>query len=150
MIYSIASILKKCSEGKTPDERVALLQQNVTPPIAKILQYAYEPTIKFLLPEGDPPYKPTDYLDQENRLYSEIRRMYLFTEGGNPNLTRLKREALFIQLLESVDKEDAKLLLAIKDKKLPYKGLNEKIVRKAFPGLLSEEGNEQDSKKTKT
>ena len=108
---SLSSILKKCAEGKSVDDRVALLQQSVnsTPVIAMLLKYAFEPTIKFILPEGDPPYKPCPYLDQETRLYSEVRRLYLFVEGGNPNLTRLKRESLFIQLLETVDPEHAKL-----------------------------------------
>ena len=66
-------------------------------------------------------------------------------EGGNPNLKPLRREFLFIQLLESIDSEDAKLLLSVKDKKLPFKGITEKIVRQAFPDLLpQEENNEQD------
>lgn len=137
---TISSILKKCAEGKTATEREALLRQLVTPPVKVVLQHAYDPRIKFILPEGDPPYKPCEYLDQENRLYSELRRLYLFVEGGNPNLTKLKRESLFIQLIESIDPEDAKLLLAVKDKKLPYKGLTEKLIRKVFPELFPEEG----------
>jgi hypothetical protein len=42
---------------------------------------------------------------------------------------------MFIEVLQSVDPEDAKLLLAIKEKKLPYKGLNSKLVQKAYPGI---------------
>jgi hypothetical protein len=61
--------------------------------------------------------------------------MYLFIEGGNPNLTKLKREMLFIQLLEGVHKDDANLLCHIKDKKLPFKTINNDIVKKAFPNL---------------
>jgi hypothetical protein len=59
----------------------------------------------------------------------------LFVEGGNPNLTNLRRETLFIQLLESVDPNDAKLLLAMKDKKSAFSGINKTIVRQAFPDL---------------
>ncbi len=65
--------------------------------------------------------------------------MYLFLEGGNDNLTPLRREQLFISLLESIDKEDAKLMLAAKDKKIPYKGITTKLVNTAFPGLISQE-----------
>jgi hypothetical protein len=60
----------------------------------------------------------------------------LFIEGGNPNLTPLKRESLFIGLIESIDPEDAKVLLAAKDKKLPVKGITSTIVNEAFPGLI--------------
>ena len=49
-------------------------------------------------------------------------------------MTPLKRETLFIGLLESIDPEDAKVLLAAKDKKL--KGITAAIVNEAFPGLI--------------
>lgn len=139
MKKSLYEILEICSKGKNVDERVALLQQNASQAVLTVLKYAYDPNIKFLLPDTTPPYKPTDFLDQENRLYSELRRLYLFVEGGNPNLTKLKRETLFIQLLESIDKNDAVLLCHIKDKKLPFKELSIKVIRKAFPDLIPEE-----------
>lgn len=143
MRKSISSILKTCSEGKTVNDKVALLQQLATEPVLIILKYAFDPNIKFILPEGAPPYKPCDFLDQEGRLYAELRRLYLFVEGGNPSLTKVKREFLFIQLLESIDKQDAELLCAVKDKKLPYKGMTASVVKKAFPGLLPDEQNTQ-------
>lgn len=141
---SISSILKTCSEGKTANDKVALLQQLATEPVLIVLKYAYDPAIKFVLPEGAPPYKPCEFLDQESRLYSELRRLYLFVEGGNPNLTKVKREFLFIQLIESIDKNDAELLIAVKDKKLPYKGLTAAVVKKAFPNLIPELKDEQN------
>ena len=136
MKRTLYSILKECSEPKSVKERVELLQKHNSPVISLLLKYAFDPNIKFLLPEGDPPYKPCGYVDQESRLFSEARKLYLFVEGGNPNLTKLKRETLFIQLLESIDKEDAVLLCAIKDKKLPFKSLNSEVVKRAFPGLF--------------
>lgn len=141
---SISSILKTCSEGKTTNDKIALLQQLATDPVKIILKYAFDPSIKFLLPDGAPPYKPCEFLDQEARLYSEIRRLYLFIEGGNPSLTKVKREFLFIQLLESIDKNDAELLIAVKDKKLPFKGLTASVVKKAFPDIIPESKDEQN------
>ena len=142
MKKSLFEILKECSEGKTVNDRVALLQKNGSQALVTLLKYAFDPNLKFLLPDTDPPYKPTEFLHQENRLYTELRRLYLFVEGGNPNLSTLKRETLFIQLLESVDKNDAVLLCHVKNKKLPFKELNAKVVAKAFPGLLPEVTNE--------
>ena len=132
---SIAWILDFTSKLPNDEEKVKCLQANDNTAIRTVLKYAYDPNIKWALPEGDPPYKPCEYPHQENMLYQEIRRLYLFLEGGNPNLKQIKRESMFIEVLQSVDPEDAKLLLSIKDKKLPYKGLNSKIVLKAFPGL---------------
>jgi hypothetical protein len=43
---------------------------------------------------------------------------------------------MFVELLQSITPEDAKLLTSIKDKKLPYNGLTAKTVLKAYPGLF--------------
>lgn len=149
MKKSISELLKYCAEGKTANEKIERLQQTSTktPALLAILKYAFDPSIVFLLPDTDPPYKPTGYVDQESRLYSELRRLYLFIEGGNPKLTKVKREMLFIQLLESVDPSDAVLLCSMKNKRLPYKELTSKLVLKAFPNLYTETQNEQNLQK---
>lgn len=136
MKKSIYNILKECSEPKSVKERVAKLQQNGLPVVQQILKYAFDPNIKFLLPEGDPPYKPNEYVDQEGILFSEARKLYLFVEGGNNNLTKFRRETLFVQFIEGIDKNDAILICAIKDKKLPFKTLTKDIVKQAFPTLF--------------
>jgi hypothetical protein len=59
-------------------------------------------------------------------------------EGGNPNLNAIKREQIFIQMLESINADDAELLVAMKDKKSPYKNITKDIVVEAFPGLIQE------------
>lgn len=136
MKKSIYNILKECSEPRTVKERVERLQQAGIPAVLSILKYAFDPNIKFLLPDGKPPYKPNQYVDQEGILYSELRKMYLFIEGGNPNLTTFKREMLFIQFIEGIDKNDAELICAVKDKKLPFKSITADIVKQAFPNLF--------------
>lgn len=137
MKLGVAEILEQVSKLKKKEERIeALRKHGDNRAMLQILQYAYDPRIKWLLPEGTPPFKKNEYLDQESNLYSEVRRLYLFIEGGNPNLTTTKREMLFIGLLEMITPADAVLLCAAKDKKLPYKNITPEIVNEAFPGLL--------------
>jgi hypothetical protein len=138
MRLGIFQILEKAAEQKAAADKIAVLQANAGPALYTILKYAYDPNIVWDLPEGEPPYKPCPFPAQEMRLFAEIRRLYLFLEGGNPNLTKLRRETLFIELLESVHPSDAKILVSIKDKKLPYKGITAKLVKEAFPGLIEE------------
>lgn len=133
---SIAWILEFTSKLPNEEEQIKCLQANDNSAIRTVLKFCFDPNIKWLLPEGDAPYKPCEYPNMDNMLYSEARRLYLFVEGGNPNLTTLKRESMFVELLQSITPEDAKLLVSIKDKKLPYKGLTSKTVLKAFPGLF--------------
>lgn len=136
MRLGIAEILKKVSESKTKEEKIEVFRKNDSPTIRHILKLALDPNIKWALPEGDPPYKPCQFLDQHSMLYQEARRLYLFIEGGNDNLKPIKRESLFITLLESVDPEDAKVLLAAKSKKLPHKGITVNLINEAYPGLI--------------
>lgn len=136
MKLSVSEILKRADALGSLQERKAFLLQHDSPAIHTILKCVYDPNIKFLLPKGKAPYKPTEFDRQEGRLYSEIRKMYLFIEGGNPNLAQIKREQIFIDLLESIDKQDAELLVAVKDKKLPFKNINRNLVEKTYPGLI--------------
>lgn len=117
-------------------EQVKCLQANDNNAIRTVLNVTFNPSIKWALPDGDPPYNACEYPHQESMLYNEIRRLYLFLEGGNVNLKQAKREAMFIEVLQSIDPQDAKMLLAMKDKKLPWKGLTAKTVQEAFPGIF--------------
>jgi len=135
----VAEILKKISDLPNEMDRqnsLATCADNTV--LVMSLKYLFDPNIVFDLPEGDPPYKPTDFLDQESSYYTDFRRMYLFIKGGNPNLTAMKRETIFVQFIEGLDKQDAKLVLAIKDKKSPYLGITYDLVYRTFPGLLPE------------
>jgi len=136
MKLSISEILKKASQGVTDQDRANVLRAHDTVSLRQVLWTALDPRVKWLLPEGDPPYRPCDLVDQHHRLFTEARKFYLFLEGGNPNLKQLRREALFIELLESLDPEDAKLILAAKDKTIPYPGITIEVVNLAFPGLI--------------
>jgi len=139
MRIGVSEFLEKVNKLKKKEEKVAALQHNDSFIIRTILQGALDPRVKWLLPEGTPPYKPSELVDQENVLLREARRLIHFVEGGNPDLKQMRRETLFVELLESVAPSDAKLLCSIKDKKLPFKGITVDIVKEAFPGLLPDE-----------
>ena len=128
MKLGLAEILKKASEIEKKADKIEWIRRNDSPALRALLKYAFDPKVKFLLPEGAPPYKPNELPDLQSVLYSELRKLYLFIEGGNDNLKPTRREYLFIQLLENLDKDDAELIAAVKDKKVPYKGITKKFV----------------------
>lgn len=132
MKIGMAELLKKVSEEPKKEKKIELLRKHYSPAFKDLMRLAFNTDVKWALPEGPPPYKPCPYLDQEGRLYTEIRRLYLFLEGGHPTLNQVKREGLFIALLESLAPADAELLISVKDKKLPYKGVNQKLFREAY------------------
>jgi hypothetical protein len=136
MKKSISEILAEVEKAPAK-EKVAILQANDSAPMRAVLQYALDPRVEWLLPIGIPPYTPTPHLDQHGNLYREIRKLNTFVKGGDyPNLHPLRREVLFIQFIEALDPADAILMCNVKDKKIPYKGINAKLVNSAFPGLI--------------
>lgn len=136
MQVSLSEFLKKVSQLKTKNAKIEALKANDTLPLRIILQGAFDPSVEWLLPPGEPPYKENEHVDQEHILISRCARLRYFIKGFHDNLKEQKREAMFIEMLETVDKEDAKLLCAIKEKKLPFPGISMEIVQEALPGLI--------------
>lgn len=136
------SIFTEVGKAKTKAEKIQILRQHSGPMLKLILGYTYDPKINWLLPEGIPPHTPLPQdADAEITLQYASRQFYLFVEGETEtqkNLKQTKREALFIQLLESVNPAEVKVLLGMKERKLPYRGLTRKLVAEAFPNLAKD------------
>jgi hypothetical protein len=123
-------------------DKIAILQKNSSAQLKQVLGLTYDPRVEWLLPEGTPPYKALPKsADQEASLLVELRRMYLFYNSGDETSRALKpvrREQLFIDMLEALDPDEAKVLIGMKDRKLPYKGLTRNLVAEAFPNLAKD------------
>ena len=132
----ISEILDKVSKIKSKKDKVKFLQDNNTDSLRMVLKSAFDPKIKWLLPEGDVPYKRNDAPEgtEHSVLAYEARKLYHFIEGGNADITQGKRETMFIQMLEGLHESEADVLCAAKDKVLhqKYKGLSEPVVKEAF------------------
>jgi hypothetical protein len=91
------------------------------------------------IPEGDVPYTPNEAPvgTDHTRLEQEYRGFYRFVKGGDPKLKGLKRESMFIQLLEGLSNEEAELLCLVKDGKLTskYKRITKAVISEAFPSI---------------
>ena len=145
MQIGLAEFLNKVSKLKKNEEKIEALRFNDSKPLRVILQAMFDPNVKWLLPEGDVPYTPNNLLDLQHVLINECERDKLLyyiasiphaPDGFYEGLKQAKREMMFIELLERLDKEDAKLLVAMKDKKCPYKGLTIDHVKAAMPDLI--------------
>jgi uncharacterized protein DUF6433 len=142
----MAGHVAECSNLPTKAEKIEYLRKHDTRPLRAMLCMALDPTIEWELPDSRPPFEENKTLfDQEDMLYNEMKRMYLFLKGPNkifgdehnPNVRPIRREQLFIQLLESLQADDAELVLSALEKKLPQKGLTARIINEAYPGLIT-------------
>ena len=115
-------------------------------PLGKLFMHAFTAEGKFLLPDGEPPFRP-DPMPQgvgQINFITEIRKFDLFCRK---DLTPTKRESLFIQLLEVVHPNEAKIIIAVKDQKLTdlYPNITRQVVADAgfIPRLSPEEIKEE-------
>ena len=129
-------ILIKVNNAKDKSKKIDVLRENDSVPLRQILKGAFDPKIKWDLPEGTPPYKVNDAPagTEHTTLHTESRRLWHFVEGADKKLSKSKKEIMFIQMLEGLHADDAKLLIAVKEKELNkmYKGLTDAVVKDAF------------------
>jgi hypothetical protein len=78
----------------------------------------------------------SDLKKGKTTIRKEYRRFYNFCKGGNDQLKSLRRETMFIQMLEGLHPLDAEILCLVKDKNLENKyNITKDIVSQAYPDI---------------
>ena len=134
----ITEILQKVSSAKTKKEKVDLLQEYNNNGLRSILIINFDESLQFLLPEGEVPFKANDAPagTDHTRLDSEYRGLYRFFKGGDSSLKSMRREQLFVQLLEGLHKDEAEMLVLACNKELQSKyRITKQAVSEAFPQI---------------
>ena len=137
MALSIAEVLEEVSKAKTREDKREVLKKNESWSLRALLQQNFHPQANWLIPPGAPPYNANQN-SADTSLMFEAKKLEYYTNAGN-NLPMLKREAMFVSLLERLSPDEAEILIAIKDQKLSYKGLTYKLVKDTWPDLLPEQ-----------
>ena len=69
-------------------------------------------------------------------LRREYQNLYHFVKGGNAHLTTIRREMMFINLLQGLHPREAEVLILTKDKKLSSKyKISKENVTEAYPDI---------------
>ena len=135
----LSEILRKVSNAKTKKEKVDLLRKHNSTALRQLMIINFDDSLVCLMPEGDVPYTPNDAPvgTDHTRLEQEYRGLYRFFKGGQDKLPSLKRESMFVQLLEGLSAEEAELLVLVKDGRLneKYKRITKAVVSEAFPSI---------------
>ena len=137
---SIPEILEQL-EGKSKEEKTQLLIENDTRALRQILYLAFSKDVKIKLPNERPELKLKSIPEGlgESSLYQQARKLRIFIEGtGYDHLSDLKRETIFIQIIESLSSLESELLLQILIDKKIKSSLEYSDVSSSFPGLLPE------------
>ena len=147
----LSEVLQRVSNAKNKAEKVKILQEYKSEALKKILLCNFAGSISFVFPDGATPYTPLDRPKgiQHQTLFNEQRLLDKFikkTINGvtyygcsgtpKPNIQQLKKEHIWIQLLETLHSEESEVLDLVKDKKLTSKyKITKQNVIDAFPEL---------------
>ena len=159
-------VLDACSKQRTKAKKIEVLQRYAHDSVMAVLIWNFDDTIISLLPEGDVPYgntrednsvtgtlsdKINDAVGKMNEMGStslgsqdqgkasirkEYTKFYNFLKGGNDSLSSLRRETMFINILEGLHPLEAEILVLVKDKRLTDKyKITKEIVSAAYPQI---------------
>ena len=155
----LSEVFQRVSNAKTKAEKVKLLKEYKSPALTKVLLCNFAKNIEFVFPDGKTPYTPksTPKGVDHARLYAEHRFIDKFitkvvngvkyfgcSNGTRPRIQQLKKEQLWVQLLEGLHPDEARCLDLVKDKKLQdrYKITRQNVID-AFPELKLQDQNDE-------
>lgn len=158
----IFEILDLASKQRSKTKKIEVLKTYEHDSLKAIFIWNFDESVISLLPEGDVPFfgdndmktstmseRIEDALKKMNgssigaidQRYSTIRKEYEkffnFIKGGNDSLNSIRRENIFVNLLEGLHPLEAEILCLCKDKKLESKyKINKEIVSEAYPDII--------------
>ena len=162
----IFEIFDLCGKQRSAAKKVEVLQKYSHPCLKTIFIWNFDETVVSALPPGDVPYAAVDQMDSfkgtlsekiadavekmgemgsrslgsqdqgQTSLRKEYTKFYNFVKGGNDGLSSLRKETMFINLLQGLHPLEAEIVCLTKDKKLETKyKITKDVVSKAYPDI---------------
>jgi len=136
----VSELFKAVHGKKTAPQKVALLKEHKRDDVKALLIWNFDKGIDSAVPEGTVPYKKNESpagTEGHTRLIHEWRTLYNFVRGGNNGISNMRRETLLIQLLESLQEDEAEIVCLVKDKALQSKyRITRSVVEQAYPEIV--------------
>lgn len=134
----VFEIIDKLEKVKTKSEQIDVLKNNDIMPLRDVLRGTFDDSIQWNLPDGEPPYTPSLPESAPSSLLKQHLKFKYFVKGfkESDSLNKIRRERMFIDILESVHPKDAEILIAMINKKSPSESITKELIQTAFPGLI--------------
>tara|TARA_R100000995_G_C3467592_1_gene116555 strand:+ start:66 stop:548 length:483 start_codon:yes stop_codon:yes gene_type:complete len=134
----IHEVFELACKQRSKAKKVEILQEYRDDSITAVLIWNFDDTVESAIPAGQVPYKENEVPvgTDHTSLRREWRQLFHFVKGGNSTLSSLRRETMFIQMLEGLHPKEAEIICLVKDKKLTdvYK-LTYDVVKEAYPDI---------------
>tara|TARA_B100000575_G_scaffold270621_1_gene251263 strand:- start:329 stop:955 length:627 start_codon:yes stop_codon:yes gene_type:complete len=160
-------VLDAASKMRSKANKVEVIRRYGDNSLKAVLIWNFDESIVTLLPEGEVPYgsnledetktgtlsgKIDDAVSKMNELGSsslgsqdqgqttirkEFTKFYNFLKGGNPGMSSLRRESMFINILQGLHPLEAEILILVKDGRLTDKyNITKDVASEAFPDIV--------------
>jgi len=160
----VFEVLELASKQRSNAKKVEVLKTYEHDSLKTVFIWNFDETVISLLPEGDVPYANADEQsvysgnlsdnlmreasggesatgqDLNGRGRTSLRReyqnLYHYVKGGNSSLSTIRREMMFINLLQGLHPKEAEVLILTKDKILTNKyKITLDNVKEAYPDI---------------
>ena len=131
-------ILEVVNDARSKAKKVEVLKEYENDALKSIFIWNFDPSVISMIPEGEVPYNKNEVPvgTDHTSLRREYKQLYHFVKGGNDQLSSLRRESMFIQILEGLHPKEAEILVLIKDGQLNKKyKVNRDAVEEAYPDI---------------
>ena len=134
----IHEVLALVDKQRTKAKKIEILEEYSSDALKSILIWNFDQTVVSMIPEGAVPYNKNEVPvgTDHTSLRREWKNLYHFVKGGNDSLSSMRRETMFIQMLEGLHPEEAEIICLVKDKALEEKyNITYDMVKKAYPDI---------------
>ena len=141
----VHELLEAVDAERVKAKKLEILRTHGEDSFKMTMIWNFDESVVSMLPEGSVPYQPVESDVQANRekglpqrstIRNSARQFYSFVKGGDDQLNKIKRESIFINILETLPPPEAEILVLVKDKALNTKyNITKELVAEAYPEI---------------
>ena len=141
----VHELLEAVDSERVKAKKLDILRAHGEDSFKMTMIWNFDESVVSMLPEGNVPYQPVESdvqastdkgLPQRSTIRNQARNFYRFIKGGDDFMNKIKRESLFINILEMLPPPEAEILVLVKDKALNTKyNITKELVAEAYPEI---------------
>ena len=141
----VHELLEAVDSERVKSKKLELLRTHGDDSFKMVMIWNFDESVISVLPEGNVPYQPVEGdvqaskeqgVPQRTTIRNAARQFYRFVKGGDDQLNKIKRESIFINILQTLPQPEAEILVLVKDKSLNTKyNITKELVSEAYPEI---------------
>ena len=141
----VHELLEAVDSERVKSKKLDILRTHGEDSFKMTMIWNFDESVISMLPDGPVPYQPVEGdvqaskdqgVPQRTTIRNSARQFYRFIKGGDDALNKIKRESIFINILQTLPQPEAEILVLVKDKALNTKyNITKELVAEAYPEI---------------